>query len=95
MNVEMASGRARLRTISADQCRAARAMVNWSIGHLSRRAEVPVADIIAFERGRPLIRAGTLRALISAFMGGGIQFLPGDGLRLVRAGIDEANPRKA
>src|SRR3954467_13430793 len=78
------------RSISAAQCRAARGMTNWSIGRLSREAEVAVAEIVAFERGRPLTRAARRGSLIRAFGRGGIRFTAGEGLRLIRESRVEA-----
>jgi transcriptional regulator with XRE-family HTH domain len=78
------------RSISAGQCRAARGMANWSIGRLSREAEVSVAEIVALERGRQLIRAATLGSLIRAFERDGIRFMPDEGLRLARNETDAA-----
>lgn len=77
------------RQISPGQCRAARGMMNWSIGRLSRESEVPVAEITALELGRRQTRAATLGSLIRAFARGGIQFLPNDGLRLLDLPSDD------
>lgn len=76
------------RSITAAQCRAARALSNWSIGRLSREAEIPVSDIVALESGRLLIRAAIHGPLIRAFHRGGVLFLPGEGLRLARESGD-------
>jgi transcriptional regulator with XRE-family HTH domain len=81
-------------SISAAQCRAARGMANWSIGRLSREAEVTVAEIVALERGRALTRAATLRSLIRAFGRGGIRFTSDEGLRLIRESPEEAGQLK-
>ncbi|MBB4001854.1 helix-turn-helix transcriptional regulator [Aurantimonas endophytica] len=93
MRPDMLPRRGITRSISASQCRAARGMANWSTGRLSREAKVPIADIVALERGRRLIPATTLRSLIQAFERHDIDFLPDEGLRLVRGTLDLVGDR--
>lgn len=72
--------------ITAAQCRAARALIDWSIEQLASETGLSVDQIAAFERGDPL-GAATV-ALISRALGeGGASFLAerrgrGAGVRL-------------
>jgi transcriptional regulator with XRE-family HTH domain len=68
--------------ISAAQCRAARALLNWPRARLAKAASVGERTIADFESGsREPIRA-TVAAIRSALESAGIEFLAGNGLRL-------------
>jgi DNA-binding XRE family transcriptional regulator len=67
-------------TISAAQCRAARALLNWTQDQLAQNAQVARATIADFERNT---RMGMMRqnliSITSAFVAAGVAFIPEDG----------------
>ena len=70
----------------SSQCRAARAMLEWSRVTLAEKAQVSERTIIDFERGARAPQASTRLAIKSAFEMAGIEFIDenggGPGLRL-------------
>ena len=74
--------------VDVAQCRAARALLNWSQSDLAERSGAAQRTIADFERGltRPYRR--TLDAMIAAFEAAGIEFIRG-GVRL------KASPRRS
>jgi predicted transcriptional regulator len=66
-------------SITAAQCRAARAMLGMTQAELSRMSGVPAAVIARFETDATTPRASTFRPLITAFSKAGIVFLDADG----------------
>ena len=77
--------------ISAEQIRAARALLGWTQADLARRSGISEVAIKNVERGMTDPRSSTLRALITAFEKAGVIFLPsgntrdgGPGVRLKR-----------
>ena len=68
--------------ISAVQSRMARAALGWSLGRLAIEANVGVATAARFERGKRVTIPATLSAIQRALEAAGIEFLPGDGVRL-------------
>jgi transcriptional regulator with XRE-family HTH domain len=71
-------------TLSPAQCRAARALLNWSQENLVARSKITKKTIADFERGATQPRPQTLAQLTAAFHAAGIEFLNGNepGLRL-------------
>lgn len=74
-------------TISPDQCRAARAFLNWSQPKLAGASGISRETIISFERGTHTPHAGNLAALREALEAAGVEFQPetktkGPGVRL-------------
>lgn len=75
--------------MTVEQCRAARALLDWSIGDLASAAAVGVMTVNRFEGGQP-IRAGSLDKLQAALVAAGIAFVAagersldgGEGVRL-------------
>lgn len=67
-------------SITAPQCRAARALLNWTGPDLCFSSSVSVPTISRFERGVP-VSPSMLAALRYAFEKVGIEFLTGDGVR--------------
>jgi ribosome-binding protein aMBF1 (putative translation factor) len=75
--------------LSVAQCRAARAMLDWSIADLAGSAAVGVMTVHRFEAGEA-IRPASLQKLHVAFLAAGITFIEagsasqdgGEGLRL-------------
>ena len=70
--------------ISSAQCRAARAMIEWSRDVLAAESRVGKRTIVDFERGARSPQASTLLAIQRAFEAGGVEFTNGDapGVRL-------------
>ncbi len=75
-------------TISPEQCRAARALLDWSQQDLAGRAKVARKTIADFELGQVKPYPRTLRDVVGAFESAGVAFLPqeenvaGRGVRL-------------
>ncbi len=70
-------------------CRAARALLDWQQQHLADASGVPKPTVVAFEAKRDdAARMSTMnnKAVVEAFEGAGLQFIPenggGLGLRL-------------
>jgi ribosome-binding protein aMBF1 (putative translation factor) len=61
-------------SISAEQCRAARAWLDWSQAELSRRANVSLSTVKDFERGGRKTIANNRAAIQRAFEEQGIRF---------------------
>lgn len=77
--------------IEAAQCRAARALLNWTQDELARRVSVSAVSIRAFERGGEM-RDSNRKLLQLAFESAGVQFIPENG---GGAGVRLAKPRLA
>lgn len=79
-------------TLTAAQCRAARALLNWSREQLSVAAGVAIRTISDFESERREPIRATLAAIRAALEFGGVEFIPrngsGPGVRL-RSGGNE------
>jgi transcriptional regulator with XRE-family HTH domain len=75
--------------LSAEQCRAGRALLGWSQQELAEAAKVGKAGIADFERGHTVPYQRTLRDLADALEAAGVQLIPenggGAGVRLKRA----------
>jgi transcriptional regulator with XRE-family HTH domain len=65
--------------ITPAQCRAARALLNWSQQDLVAHSKITKKTIADFERGATLPREQTLAQLITALEAEGIEFLNRDG----------------
>lgn len=63
--------------LTAAQCRAARALLNWSQEDLVRASGITKKTIADFERGATQPRAQTLSQITQAFENAGIEFLNG------------------
>jgi len=78
-----------------EQCRAARAWLDWSQTDLADRSHVALATVKDFERGKRNPVANNLRAIRAALESGGISFLDGEPLgitfKAVIGGIINAN----
>lgn len=73
--------------ITADQCRAARALLNWTQEELSKRVSISAVSLRAFERGGDM-RDSNKKLLQLALEAAGVQFIPenggGAGVRLAK-----------
>lgn len=74
-------------TLTPEQCRAARGLLDWTQDELAERARVSRGTVRGFEAGRRALRAGTAAAVRGALEAGGAVFLDprrgaGPGVRL-------------
>ena len=60
--------------INYKQCKAARALLDWSQEDLSKRAEVAKATIGDFERGARNLRIETMQKVVTVLENEGIRF---------------------
>ncbi|MGK6317137.1 helix-turn-helix domain-containing protein [Neorhizobium sp. DT-125] len=77
--------------ITAEQCRAARGLLDWTQAELARRVSISVVSLRAFERGGEM-RASNLKLLKLTFEQAGVVFIPENG---GGAGVRLAKPRHA
>lgn len=76
--------------ITVEQCRAGRALLDWSREQLAETSKVAVRTIIDFERGARAPREVTADAIQRALEAAGVQFIPENG---GGAGVRLAKPR--
>jgi transcriptional regulator with XRE-family HTH domain len=71
-------------SISANQCRAARALLNWTQRDLSDASKVATKTVADFERGARSLYPRTLKDIQTALETAGIEFTNGNapGVRL-------------
>lgn len=62
--------------ITPAQCRAARAILNWSISDLAAKVGITLVTIQGFETHRTVPHKLTMRGIISALTAAGILFVP-------------------
>jgi DNA-binding XRE family transcriptional regulator len=74
--------------INYKQCKAARALLDWSQEDLSQKAEVAKATIGDFERGARNLRIETMQKLVGVFEENGVRF-ESEGSRI----LVELNPK--
>jgi transcriptional regulator with XRE-family HTH domain len=67
--------------ITPRQIRAARVLLGWSQRQLADRAVVSVSTVKLIERALVHPRTDTVEAIERALERGGVQFLPGEGVR--------------
>ena len=76
-------------TLTREQCRAARALLDWSQADLASAAGTGLSTVARFERGDLKTYASTLETLRTTLETAGIEFIPenggGPGLRLKKA----------
>lgn len=77
------------------QCRAARALIDWSQTELAKAASVPEASVIAFEKGLDGVSGAEMRRLRRALESAGTEFTDGGGpgVRLIGSGAGEEGLR--
>lgn len=77
---------AMLRRMTREQCRAARALLDWSQDELAAKSEVSVTAVRNFERGATAPMRNNLAAMQRALEVAGVLFIPenggGPGVRL-------------
>lgn len=65
--------------ITKDQCRAARALIEWSRADLAKAAKVSERTITDFERGARSPINASLAAIAGALEEAGVEFIPANG----------------
>jgi transcriptional regulator with XRE-family HTH domain len=65
--------------LTSPQCRAARALIDWSREQLAEASKVSLRTIVDFERGARQPRELTLDALRAALEAAGVIFVPENG----------------
>jgi transcriptional regulator with XRE-family HTH domain len=72
--------------LTSEQCRAARALLNWSQADLASASQVSLSTVGNFEAGRSTPVTNNLIALKRAMEAAGVEFIPenggGEGVRL-------------
>jgi transcriptional regulator with XRE-family HTH domain len=72
--------------MTAPQCRAARALLNWSQPQLAQAADLGLSTIVDLERERRKVSERAISAIRTALEAAGVEFLPpnggGPGVRL-------------
>jgi DNA-binding transcriptional regulator YiaG len=74
--------------MTPEQCRAARAWLNWPQDALARAANVGVSTVRDFEAGRREPTRNNLAAMKAALETGGISFVDDDRKRGIQATLD-------
>jgi transcriptional regulator with XRE-family HTH domain len=64
---------------SPAQCRAARALLDWTQDDLAERSEVSRGTIRGFESGQHALQRSTASAILRAIEAGGVKLLDADG----------------
>ncbi|NJO38821.1 MAG: helix-turn-helix transcriptional regulator [Rhizobiales bacterium] len=62
--------------ISADQCRAARSLLNWTQDQLAKNANVSRATVVDFESSSRQPMTNNLRSIADSMFAAGIEFIP-------------------
>jgi transcriptional regulator with XRE-family HTH domain len=77
--------------ITSAQCRAARALLDWSQQQLATASQVGVVTVRQFEGGGAQPRPATMEVVSRALESAGVEFIPenggGPGVRLRKAGL--------
>ena len=70
--------------MTPSQCRAARALIDWTQPHLAKAAKLGVSTVIDFERERRHVSDDLVHAMRNALVRGGVEFINGKqpGVRL-------------
>ena len=65
--------------ITPEQCRAARALLDWTQRELAARANLTDVTIREFERGKSRLKDSTAQLLRMVFENGGVAFIDANG----------------
>ncbi|MDR3438731.1 helix-turn-helix transcriptional regulator [Telmatospirillum sp.] len=66
-------------TISPEQCRAGRALLDLDQASLALRSNVSRNTVVDFEKGKRVPNTNNLKAIRSALEGAGVEFIPENG----------------
>ena len=66
-----------LPNLTPEACRAARALLRWTVRDLGERVTISGESISAYENGRPM-RESNRRKLVEVFTAEGVEILNGD-----------------
>ena len=66
-------------SLTREQCRAARALLDWRQPDLAAASGITSQTIVRFERGQRMPHVGTLAALREALEAAGVEFLDPNG----------------
>ncbi len=64
--------------LTAAQCRAARALLDWTQGHLASRAGVAEGTVRGFESGRHSLHRASAAAIRAVLQGAGVMLIEAD-----------------
>lgn len=70
--------------LTPPQCRAGRALLEWSQSQLARAAHVGLSTVRDFEKSRRVPMRNNLLGIRVAMEAAGVEFLDGNGVRLKR-----------
>ena len=62
------------------QCRAGRALIEWSQTLLAEQADLGLSTVVDFERLRREVSPAAVAAMKAALQAGGVEFTPGNGV---------------
>ena len=83
-----------VKDITPGQCRAARALLDWTLERLAEACGLPKQTLVRFERRQTSPRVTTHEAIRAALEAAGVDFIPenggGPGVRLRRDGDRKA-----
>lgn len=61
------------------QCRAGRALIEWTVEDLAKASDVPAAAIVDFETARATVEPALVEAMAAALEHGGVRLIPENG----------------
>ncbi|QQP90444.1 helix-turn-helix transcriptional regulator [Skermanella sp. TT6] len=67
-------------SLTPEQCRAARALLDWTQDELATAAEVSRSTVRGFEAGQRDMQRATMAAIRRTLEGAGVSFLDADGI---------------
>ena len=74
--------------LSPRQIRGARGLLGWDANELAEKADVSAKTVANIEAGRTQAQAGSMESIARALIAGGIEFLPGHGVRMRSTGLE-------
>jgi transcriptional regulator with XRE-family HTH domain len=74
---------ARVAFMTPLQCRAGRAVLDWTQPQLASAAKVSLSTVIDYERSRRVVSRKAERAIRLALENAGVVFLNGDGVKMI------------